>query len=72
MDGYIGSFDESCVFSRIYKNQQTTVILPCCSAHVSNYISKGSVVVETKEGGLDKVIISVQNKINAVATHDED
>ena len=53
------------------KNQQSTVILICCITLVSYYLSKGFVIVETKEGDLYKVPTMVQKKINAVDKYNE-
>ena len=52
------------------KNQQTTVFLTCCSAIGSYYPFKGFIIV--KKGGLDKLPISMQKQINAVAKHYKD
>ena len=46
--------------------------MTCFSALVFYNISKGFVISETKEIGLDKIKINFQKKINAVSKHDED
>ena len=53
------------------KYQESTVILTCRSAIVSFYLSKGFVIVKTKEGGLYKVPINVKNQINTVSKHNK-
>ena len=53
------------------KDQLWTVILTCLSTLVPYHLSKGSVVLEIEEDGLDNVPGGVKNKINDVDLYDE-
>ena len=52
------------------REQQSLVILLCLSSVVSYHISKSFVAVEKKDIFLDKAIINIKKKINAVDKHD--
>ena len=52
--------------------QYQQLVLTCCNSIVPYYMSKGIVIDETKEGGIDNIPISVKNQINADNLHPED
>ena len=54
------------------KEKQYKVILTCHSAHVSYYLYKCFVIVETKEGVLDKVPSNVKEQFNTVNRRDNE
>ena len=54
------------------KSPILTVILSCLSDLFTYYLSKGFVIVETEEGGLDNISISLKKKVNAVNLHNEE
>ena len=44
------------------KSSISTVILKCCSALAPYHLSKGFVIFEAEEGGIDNIPMSVKNK----------
>ena len=55
-----------------YKSSISTVILTCLNALVPYFLSKGFIIVETEEGGLDNITMNVKMKIHADNIYHED